>query len=72
MLALVRNCLIFLVFSLIASVTQAQVVGELVANEEGVQPGARTTVALKLTHDPGRSRKNHPQLSEGGAEGSTT
>ena len=49
----VHKLLIFLIFSLAASVTQAQVVGELVASEEGAQPGSRTTVALKLTHDPG-------------------
>lgn len=28
-------------------------VGELVASEEGAQPGFRTTVALKLIYDPG-------------------
>ena len=26
---------------------------ELVSSEGGAQPGSRTTVALKLTHDPG-------------------
>lgn len=53
MLVLVRKLLIVLSFLLAASVAQAQVVGELVSAEQGAQPGSRTTVALKLTHDPG-------------------
>ena len=48
-----RNCLIFIVCFLVAATAQAQVAGELVAAESGAQPGSRTTVALKLTHDPG-------------------
>ena len=48
-----RYCLIFLVFIITATVARAQVVGELLAAERGTQPGDRTTVALKLTHDPG-------------------
>lgn len=48
-----RKVLIFFVCFLVASAAQAQVAGELVAAESGAQPGSRTTVALKLTHDPG-------------------
>lgn len=51
--AIVCKLLIFLIFSLAAPMSQAQVVGELVAAQQGAQPGSRTTVALKLTHDPG-------------------
>ena len=51
--AVFRNCLISVTFWLVASVAQAQVVGELVSAEQGAQPGSRSTVALKLTHDPG-------------------
>ena len=53
MSAVLRNCLICVTFSLVASVAQAQVVGELVSAEQGAQPGSRSTVALKLIHDPG-------------------
>ena len=53
MLGFVHQLLILLIFWLAAHVTQAQVVGELVSAKEGAQPGSRTTVALKLTHDPG-------------------
>ena len=48
-----RNCLIFLIFLLATTLAQAQVVGELVAAENSAQTGSRTTVALKLSHDPG-------------------
>ena len=51
--AVFRNCLISVTFWLVASVAQAQVVGELVSAEQGAQPGSRSTVALKFTHDPG-------------------
>lgn len=44
---------ILLAFSLATLVAHAQVVGELVSAEQGAQSGSRTTVALKLTHDPG-------------------
>ena len=36
-----------------ASPASAQVTGELVATEQGVQPGARTKIALELRHDSG-------------------
>ncbi len=53
MAAIERNCLIFFTFLLSATVAQAQVAGELVSADKGAQPGSRTAVALKLTHDPG-------------------
>ena len=53
MAILARNCLIFLTFLLVPAIAHAQVAGELVSSEQGAQPGSRTTVALKLTHDPG-------------------
>ena len=51
--AFARNYLISLGFLFATTAAQAQVVGELVTAEQGAQPGSRTTVALKLTHDPG-------------------
>ena len=47
MVGFARNCPIFIICFLVAATAQAQVVGELVAAESGVQPGSRTTVALE-------------------------
>lgn len=44
--AFVYKLLIFVIFSFVASVSQAQVVGELVSSEQGAQPASRTTIAL--------------------------
>ena len=51
--AFFHKLLILSYFCIAGSIAQAQVFGELVLAEEGAQPGSRTTVALKLTHDPG-------------------
>ena len=55
--SLLRSVLSSLALTLIVLVSgapaSAQVTGELVPADQGAQPGARTTVALKLIHDPG-------------------
>lgn len=48
-----RNVLVCFSFLAFPTLTTGQVAGELVAAEEGAQPGSRTTLALKLAHDPG-------------------
>lgn len=53
MLAFFCNPLIFIPLLIAASVSQPQVIGELVSATQGAEPGGRTAMALKLTHDPG-------------------
>ena len=42
-----------LLLSMVSGAARAQVAAELLSAEQGIEPGSRVTLALKLTHEPG-------------------